>query len=301
MKIESGGSFYLLVVATLLFASFFPALANDGNVVIDLSQTHDLKTVLEAGLKAIEYSTQSRNGREFTIPEGQSLVFRLPGGFEIQQVIQQGSMSADKEGKLTTMDFYGNILPMNEAYDVAVKVHKAFGLPLNKLEKWKKDNEGKGRNAKPYMAGTGVAKTYPHVLVEVQSSINELYPWVVGLEFGWNVLDDEKALDEKWGAEHNPRSAPGKERLSLDSPSGKTYDRKEAYREINAKQEELERQMREKDALNAASSKDKQALRTKKPEQPKASPSESKSWLVWLIVVISATVGAAWLLLHKRK
>lgn len=36
-------------------------------------------------------------------------------------------------------------------------------------------------------------------------------------------------------------------------------------------------------------------------EKPSASETESKSWLMWLLIVIAAAIGAAWLLLRKSK
>jgi hypothetical protein len=241
--------------------------AKPQEVLIDLSTAHTIESVLDSGVKVSEYSTGTKD-RGFLILEGQNLRVRLPGGMELQQVIAQGSMDVDASGNLVILDFYGNILPLQEAYDVAVNVHHALGIPLARLEKWREDIKGREREANSYINGTGAGKTHPHVTIEIQHSMNRLYPWVVGVEFAWNVLEFEKDLTEKWGAEHNPRPPPDLERLSLDSPLGKVYDRKEAFREINAEQEELER---------------------------------ITSWLAWLLVVIAATVSSVWMFPRQSK
>lgn len=244
-----------------------PLSAKPREVLIDLSTAHTVESVFDSGVKVSEYSTGTKD-RGFLIPEGQNLRVRLPRGMEIQQVIQQGSIKVDASGNLVILDFYGNILPLQEAYDVAVNVHHALGIPLARLEKWRNDIKGREREANSYINATGVAKTYPRVTIEIQHSMNRLYPWIVGVEFAWNASKSEKDLTERWGAEHNPRPPPGLERLSLDSPSGKVYDRKEAFREIKVEQEELERKT---------------------------------SWLAWLLVVITATVSAVWMFPRESK
>lgn len=293
-------------VAAMLAVAFFIAIvpevsAVNAGVFIDLSQSHDLNAVLNSGLKTKEFTNQSDRDRSFSFSKGQKLIIELPGGIEVEQIIQMGSMNASRDGKIITFDFYGGVLPIEDAYTIAMSVHKAFDLSTQKLELWRRDNTGKGRGVKTYLAGTKIGEIYPHVIIEIQPSNNELYPCNVSLQFGWNIGDKDKNLTEQWALEHNPRPPPGLERLSLDSPSGKSYDRKDAYREINASQEELERQIRERNELDVKPSKKLQATQPIKPDQIKALPSEGKSGYVWLAAVIAAVIVVAWLLLRKRK
>jgi hypothetical protein len=227
-------------------------------IVIDLQHEHTLRQVKASGVTLRSYDGDKGF---YTMAPG-NIILKLPGGQEIQSKITDGSLRARDDGVLTSLHLLGPILSDNEAYEVALKVHRAFGIPTNRLEHWKSAIVGKGRDAQGFSNGNKAY--YPDFFIQMASSMNERYPWFMLIELGWNGLPGDDR-DEAWGAANNPKPPPNLKRVSLDSPSGRTYDRKDAYVYLWKVQEHLANQ-----------------------------------WSV-IVALIVATIGLLWMLAKRRK
>ena len=134
--------------------------------------------------------------------------------------------------------------------------------------------------------------------------MNTKYPWMIRMSFSWNVDDDDKR-DESWGKTNNPKPPSGLALVSLDSPSGKIYELKDAYAHLIKEQEALDRRLGQvRDAnghlINPPST--PQPSAPKKAQEPKAvtTSGESTSSTPWSIIAVAA-LGLLWLLLKNRK
>jgi len=266
---------------------------------LNLADGHNLEAVLTTGLKYKE-SSRGDKRRHFSL-EPQNLVIDLPGGATIQSKIDIGSMTS-QSGKLLFIEITGGILPDDEAYQVALTVHKAFGIPVGRLNEWRDTIKGKGRDAPTFSnAQNG---NYPNVFIEILSSMNTKYPWMIHMSFSWNVDDDDKR-DESWGKTNNPKPPSGLAQVSLDSPSGKIYELKDAYAHLIKEQEALDRRLGQvRDAnghlINPLPSAPKKAPEPKPTTStPSKEPASSTPWSVIVILIVAAS-GLLWLLLKKR-
>lgn len=208
---------------------------------IDLRHSHDVRQILSTGLNYKE--TPDFDGRKVIDIERSDLVFILPGGLSLQVKARRCSLTVNANGKIRTLTLHGQILPDEEAYQVALKLHQAFTIPTDRLEGWRLGIVGKGRDAPTF--STGKKEYYPHIFIGMQSSMNTLYPWYLMIELGWNAEADD-TRDERWGDANNPRPPEGLERVSIDSPSGRTYDRKDAYVHLFKAQQELDEKLGQK-------------------------------------------------------
>lgn len=280
-------------------------------VLVDFTQSHELEKVLSSGIKVRELPL-SGTARQFSL-YSQNVIIRLPGGQDIQANVDDGWMEAQENGKLIMFYFSGPIVPTSEAYEVASSVHRAFGIPLERLDNWRKNVEGKSRGAPKYT--NGQRNYYPNVFVEILSSMNSIYPWHLRVELSWNVEKDDKR-DEAWGAAHNVRPPQGLERVSIDAPSGKTYSRKDANVPLLKAQEELDRRLGQVRDANGFLVKPSPVPQVN-DEPPKPAPESklepkpesvitqrveppSNGWIAWTVAVIGVISGL-WLWFKKRK
>lgn len=267
---------------------------------LNLTEKHDLESVLTTGLKYKEYNHSDKR-RHFSL-ESQNIALTLPGGTTIQSKIDIGSITA-QNGKMIFLDITGGILPDDEAYQVAVTVHEAFGIPVDRLNEWKDAIKGKGRDAPTFSNGQN--GNYPTIFIEILSSMNTNYPWMIRMAFGWNVDDDDKR-DEIWGKTNNPKPPTGLDQVSLDSPTGKIYELKDAYAHLIKEQEALDHRLGQvRDAnghlINPPPLAPKKATEAK-PMRPASSeePATSRPWSVIAVLLVAAT-GLLWLLVKNRK
>lgn len=263
---------------------------------IDLQRSHHVQQVLSSGVK---YQTSPGiDGRKSIFLEPANLVFILPGGQALQARAEYCALKSTADGRLRTLTFHGQILPDEEAYQIALKLHQAFSIPLDRLEQWKKDIAGKGRDAPTF--STGKKDYYPHVFIGMQSSMNTKYPWYLLIELGWNAEDDD-TRDEAWGEMNNPRPPRGLEQASLDSPSGSIYDRKEAYAHLVKAQEELDQKLGQfRNAQGRIVSSPPQSEARQKVAPP-ASERAVSFRTIGISVIILLALSILWLSLRGRK
>lgn len=281
----------------MLALSLVPLVAR-AQTTLNLAANHELESVLRTGLKYKE-SIHGDKRRHFSL-EPQNLALSLPGGATIQSKIDIGSMTT-RNGKLLFIDITGGILPDDEAYKVALTVHQVFGIPVDRLNEWRDAIKGKGRDAPTFSNGQN--GNYPTVFIEILSSMNTKYPWMIRMGFGWNVDDDDKR-DESWGKTNNPKPPSGSAQVSLDSPSGKIYELKDAYAHLIKEQEALDRRLGQvRDAnghlINPPPSSPKKAPDAK-PAPPADETTSSTPWSIIGILIVAAT-GLLWLALKKLK
>lgn len=284
-------------IAGLFFCVGSQAFGQD--IVIDLRKGHDLQNVLSSGLKFQEFPS-GKNRRNFVF-ENQKIAILLPGGREIHTKATTGSFTSVEGGKLILLDVEGPILPDNEAYEVALAVHRSFGISLDRLDEWKRNIQGKGRDAPAF--SNGLLTHYPSLYIEVRPSMNLLYPWGIRIDLGWNI-DDNDERDESWGEVNNQPPPNGLEKISLDSPTGRFHDRKEAYKDIIKAQEDFDKKMGQVRDVNGNLINASHVHGTAKTKAPESSligkPASPTSWRIIVVLIVVAN-GLLWLLVKKRK
>jgi hypothetical protein len=285
-----------LRLSQMLWLSLVLCSTTHAQVVVDLQKQHTLEQIKASGVKLRGFEGDPG----FYVIEDTDVILKLPGGQELRSKIEHGSFRASTNGVLTSLEIHGPIMPNDEAYEVAKKIHHTFHIPTDRLEQWKSAIVGKGRDAPNFTNANN--DYYPDVFFEVGDSMNPLYPWYMRIEVGWNALSDDKR-DESWGTANNPKPPPGLERVSLDSPTGKTYDRKDAYAHLKKQQDELDRRLGQvRDAsghlVNPQPPAPKKTPEAK-PSAPSEEPTSSTPWSVVLLLIVAA-IGLLWLLLKKR-
>lgn len=196
--------------------------------VLDLSQSHDVGQLTNSHLLYVEQQGKAI-GRAFSM-EKQNVLVKIPGGRSFQKKIELGNIKSEN-GKLLTFGFNGLAMPLDEVYVAAKKAHISLGIPQERLDKWYAESKQKGRNANSFSNGTK-GDFYPSVTIQIHSTMNPKYPWFIRLTMGWNITRKSKGKDEAWGWKNNPAAPDGYAHVSLDAPSGKIYDRKDAYRHL---------------------------------------------------------------------
>lgn len=180
--------------------------------------------------------------------------------------------------------------------------HRTFDLPLDRFEDWEKENRDKVRNADPYSVSANL-KYYPRVTLGVNKSMNGLYPWVIQLSISW---DWDKHQDWDEARVWNELSALGNSMISLNPPSGESYERKTAYKEILKIQSEYERELAEEGALppRLQSTPDKQPEESGTDTDNANDDKPNPSLLIIIVGVIAAIVismlGVFWFFKAKR-
>jgi hypothetical protein len=269
--------------------------ATHAQVVLDLQKQHTLQQIKASGVKLRGFEGDPG----FYVIEDTNVILKLPGGQELRSKLQHGSFKVKDNGMLSSLEIHGPVLPDDEAYQVALKIHQALGIPADRLEQWKLAIPAKGRDAPNFSHAN--KNYYPDLFFEMGDSMNPRYPWYMIIELGWNALPGDNR-DETWGATNNPKPPPGLEKLSLDSPSGKTYERKEAYAHLKKEQEELDRrlgQVRGADGQLINPPPTPKAPQSKPPPMLSEEPTLSTPWSI-IVVLIVAAAGLLWLLLKRR-
>ena len=129
----------MLLVGWLLTAIASVLTAQDPRhslPVFDVSHSHSVETLMQSGMKYRLDTSRLGERRTFFLDK-QTFILRLPGGQEVHQQIERGSV-ATLDRKLQAFFVAGPVLPLDEAVMVASKFHAAFHMPLDKLEAWRR-------------------------------------------------------------------------------------------------------------------------------------------------------------------
>ncbi|MCF6312920.1 MAG: hypothetical protein L3J39_10765 [Verrucomicrobiales bacterium] len=192
-------------------------------ITLDFSNGHSIDAFKKSGIKLNDISSSSRKSFSY---QNQSLIIKLPGGRVFKQKVRLG-IADGNDGELIKITTAGVVMPHDEAYQVAKKVHLNLGLPTDKLDQWYGSEKNQGRNANGYSISANKLM-YPRVSLSIRSSMNKLYPWVLGLKISW-YWKKHRDWDEKRANRENTRPLPQYATVSLEPPSGKNYDRSDAY------------------------------------------------------------------------
>jgi len=221
-------------IITFLLSSLFsvnlwsdPPLFATNTITLDFTKSHSTEHFKNSGMKFTDISNSSIQSFSY---QNQILRLILPNGRILKQNVELGIADA-KDNELLQLTTAGVIMPHDEAYKVATKIHRNLGLATDKLDQWYLEEMDKGRNAKGYSISAN-ERLYPRVSMAIQSSMNEKYPWVIALKISWNWRKHED-WDEDRAARENPPPPPEYATISLEPPSGNVYARKDAYRDLH--------------------------------------------------------------------
>lgn len=229
----------MLLVWWLLTASVSVLAAQDDKQavpVLDVSSSHSVETLLQSALK-YKLDASRMGVRRTYFLDKQTFVLRLPGGQEVYQLIERGTVHVlDRE--LLSFFVAGPVLPLDEAVSVARKFHAAFHMPVDKLEAWRIQALEKPLDGHIY-TNNAPDPYYPGVGIEIRHTGNPLYPWFVSFNGGWTAPEHKDRNEERAGRE-NPTPPKGMERISLDAANGRVYKSEDAYVELAREQRELD-------------------------------------------------------------
>lgn len=274
---------------------------------MDFRNSHTLDDIV--GLEFMKLFQESGSGDKSYYSKKSEIIISLPSGQKVATKTQSLKVQAKADGTLIYVRILGPIMPLDEVYEGVKKLYSAFSIPHDRLEKWKSIADSEGGSAKA-MLGGNYDGMYPPVYINATHSMNDLYPWAISLSFGWNQLEDDQR-DEAWGRENNPQPPPGLEVVSLEPPSGKTYDRADAWVEANRRQNELDKKLGQVRGPDGQLIGGPQVLPKERADKPRSSVAvkptdvntkKSSPFLWWIIpssIAILVFALAIWL--HRRK
>jgi len=273
---------------------------------MDFRNSHTLDDIV--GLELMKLLQTSVSGDKSYFSENTEMLISLPSGQKIVTKAQSLKVEAKANGTLIYVRILGPIMPLDEVHEAGKKLYNAFSIPHDRLEKWKSIVDSEGSSAKT-MLGGNYDGMYPPVYINVIHSMNKLYPWAISLSFGWNQLEDDQR-DEAWGRENNPKPPRGLEVVSLEPPSGKTYDRADAWVEANRRQDELDKKLGQVRGPDGHLISGPQNPPKERPEKRLENPSENKiekqttessSLLqrMWWLVLLPLSLILTWFLSRR--
>lgn len=276
---------------------------------MNFRDSHTLNNIV--GLERMELFQTSENGGKSYYSKNLETLILLPAGQKLQTKTQSLKVQSDVDGNLQYIQILGPIMPLEDVYQASKSLYSAFSIPHDRLEKWKREAEAAGHDAKSVSAGdhNGI---YPSVYIETLDSMNRLYPWTISFSLSWNILSKDKR-DEAWGQENNPKPPPGLEVVSLEPPSGKIYGRADAWVEANRRQVELDKKLGQVRGPDGQLISGPQNLPKERAEKPRSSVAvkpidvitEKSFQIPWWIMVSSIAILAfaltIWLRLRKSK
>lgn len=256
----------------------------------DFRESHKLGEVLENFDQLPVLEDRGERGKIFYIKDA-SVEVILPGGQFVRTGSQALIIDAKIDGTISNFKISGPIMPLNEAFEAGKSLYTAFSIPHDRLEKWHPKAKSAGHDAAS--VSNAQSTYYPHVFIEIKDSMNRMYPWSISVSFGWIDEEPEKH-SEIWGRENNPKPPTGLEVISLEAPSGKTYDRADAWEEANRRQNDLDRklgQVRGPDGRLVVTQEGLPIELPNKSESPAEKP-RSLVWIYWMLgVLILGGVG----------
>jgi len=279
----------------LLFAGAGTAV-NAVPVVLDLSRSHTVDGMKRSGLRVTEIAG-GLHGQAYSF-QNQEVEIRLPGGRSIIQNIVLGTIDT-KEGKLTDLFTFGEVMPYDQALQVAALFHQSFRLPINQLSTWDIQNKQKIRDGEPYSISANL-NFYPRIGIAIKPSMNGLYPWVISFSLSWE-WDKQRDWNEERAWRELP--SPAIAVISLNPPSGQKYERRDAFKETLAEQAKFEKELAAKGATSKPEATQSNATKATPDSSSVVQVEPSKStpwpWIIGAILLLAVACGVIFKLLRK--
>jgi hypothetical protein len=274
----------------LLIASLATSVSSGQEVRMDFRNSHTLNDIV--GLESMKLFQTSENGDKSYFSKNSKIIISLPSGQKIVTRTQSLNVQAKADGTLIYVRIFGPIMPLDEVYQASKTLYSAFSIPHDRLEKWKPEAEVAGHDAKS--VSSAQSAYYPHLFIEILDSMNRFYPWTISMSLGW-IDENPVKHTEAWGRENNPKPPPGLEVVSLEAPSGKTYDRADAWVESNRRQDELDKKLGQVRGPDGQLIRGPQDLPKERVEKPRSSAAveptdvitEKSNPFPWWIIVSS--------------
>jgi hypothetical protein len=285
------------IVFQLLFVVLFSPLALASPKVIDLSRSHSVDDLKRSGL-ALKEIAGATSDRDFVF-QNQEVRILLPGGRSIQQQVELG-IADTKDGLITRLSMTGGVMPQEQAYQVAKSFLQNFNLPLASLQEWNGQNQ-EGQFGSGSFGATSGWGFYPRVGLAISSSVNKLYPWVVRCEMEWGRREQRDWSEERVWRELPP---PAVAAISLDPPSGQTYERQDAYKETLEAQAQFEKELAAKGQTPAPTMSPSSPAPTSTPKSSPVGQSEPQQstpwpWVIGVILLLAVAGGILFKFLRK--
>jgi len=280
----------------MLLIAFAGLSAGAAPVILDLSRSHSVEDLKRSGLRINEIAG-GLHGQAYSF-QNQEVEIRLPAGRSITQNMVLGTIDT-KDGKLSQLSMYGDVMPLEQAIQIAHLFHQSYGLPTAELTAWKNANQNGIRSVNGYSVSP-VLKYYPIVSLAIDGSINQLYPWVIRVEIDWGWKEQRDWNEERVWRELPP---PVTAAISLNPPSGKKYERRDAFKESLEEQAKFEKDLAAKGATSTPTA--PQLTPTKvTPEsssivQPESQQSSLWPWIIAAILLLAVAGGVIFKLLRK--
>ena len=210
----------------LVLTVWLGAIVCASPAVLDFSRSHSVEDLSRSGLVLNEIGGGGTGEKDFAF-EKQDVRILLPGGRSIDQWVEQGIIDT-KNDLLTQISISGGVMPQDQAFQVAQSFHRSFNLPLDDLNAWNKRNLGKQSRLDSFDSSFA-SDYYPMVALAIDRSVNKLYPSKVRLLIQWDRKGQRDWNEERVWRELPP---PANAAISLNPPSGKRYERRDAYKGV---------------------------------------------------------------------
>jgi hypothetical protein len=284
------------IVALLLITLAAGGSANAAPVVLDLSRSHSFEDLMRSGL-SIKEIAGGLHGQAYSI-QSQEVEIRLPAGRSITQTMVLGTIDT-QNGELRQLSMYGEVMPLEQAVQIAHLFHQSYDLPTAAMTAWKDANRNGIRSVNGYSVSP-VLQYYPIISLAIDGSINQLYPWVVRFEIDWGWKEQREWNEERaWRELPRPAIAA----ISLDPPGGLRYDPRDAYKESLEAQAKFEKELAAKGATSTPTATQSTSIKAKpefplviQPEHPLSFP---RSWIVGAILLLAVAGGTLFKFLRK--
>lgn len=290
----------LVLINSVLFGGVFTSHTKEPVYRMDFTNDLDVNRLLREA-SVFRQSVWGTPGETYYIAEGQNVaenqyVFevKLPKEGLLKIRSNLATLMA-KNGTVTRLTFNSGIMPLEEAHQAALEISTMMNLQTDRISEWyKKANTPKGVTSCLLMT-----RSYPRLAVEIRSSMNRLYPYMLTALVTWNDL--------LGGPGKVPAPFPEPMTISLDPPSGKIYDPAEMWGHPKENARQMEEWMKRNPGEADRVRQELEEQKRKYPPKPSSSaalppppaappvPTPSHFWK-WLFAILLALAAGGILL-----
>jgi len=200
-------------------------LAN--TLTVDLSRSHALDDLTRSGI-SMNKIAGGLKGQSYSF-HNQHVLLILPANRSFELQVNRGLIDTDDE-YVIRISMTGSVVPTDQALLIAELFHATFNLPTTELDSWYERNRNVDY-ATDRFSISPLINYYPATTLTISPSMNPKYPWVTRFILRWDWRP-HTGWDEERAWREFSTSPNGLTHISLDPPSGRTYDRGDTFRDL---------------------------------------------------------------------